>query len=343
MVRITILIVLTISFLGILLGTNTNAFFADSSNSTANVFAAATSFPTATPSATPTPPIAQTLVMNELLPLSSCIQGQDNGQYLELWNGSGATVNLKDFKLTDGTNTIAISNSNADLLNGQFAILVKSTGIINGCYGGDVNGAVTPNLGGQIDFNTGTLQLLNASNIVLDTLKWGTGQDLQPAINQSIERVPTGKDSALGINFSSSDLILKEVSTPGFGTILVLNEFTPNSATEQVEIFNPSATSVNLTGWTLVDAASTVKSLTPLGIISFNTFKVHNEATTWLNNVGPETIQLKDPTNKIIDSHTYNGSIGAGLSIGRITDAFTTWKQTCTATSVGSTNNGVCQ
>src|SRR5438045_529675 len=86
-----------------------HSYFSDSGNSTSNVFAAAAEFPTTptpTLSVTPTPPIAHTLVMNEVLPTSTCSSGQEQLQFVELWNGSGATVNLQQYSLSDGTNTI---------------------------------------------------------------------------------------------------------------------------------------------------------------------------------------------------------------------------------------------
>jgi predicted ribosomally synthesized peptide with SipW-like signal peptide len=343
MVRITILIVLTISFLGILLGSNTNAFFTDSANSTTNVFGAATSFPTATPSATPTPPIAQVLVINEVLPDSSCLQGQTEAQWLEVFNGYPTEVNLKNFKITDGATTIdLVSAASVTVPSGGFVLLAHSTAIFGSgkCYLD--NGTAVANLGGQLNIDTGLLQLKDGSDNIIDTVQWGGTTGLSPAQNQSVERVPVGIDSATGASFNASDFNVREVPTPGYGTTLILNEFIPNAATEQVEIFNPSSATVDLTGWTLQDEANVSKSLTPLGTIAFATYKVHNESAGWLNNTGPETLRLKDSSGRIVDSHSYSGSVGAGLSIGRITDAFTTWKQTCTTTTIGTSNNGSC-
>lgn len=212
--------------LGFLSYKTTYSLFSDTAESTGNVFSASDVFPTATPTITPTPTntptitptptpqIAQTLVMNELLPLSSCDAGNTNGQFLELWNGSGATVNLQNFQLTDGTNTLAIANSNTSLANNAFAILVKSTGVIQQCIG-NVNGAVTVNLGGTIDLNTNLLRLLDANSNVIDTIQWNGVTGLNPAIDQSIERNPDGLDSALGTNFSASDFVIQTTIQPG--------------------------------------------------------------------------------------------------------------------------------
>jgi len=320
----------------------THAFFSDAANSTSNIFSAAAEFPT-TP--TPTPgQIAQTLVINEVLPHSACKQGQAESQFVELWNGTNSDIDLQNFKLSDGTNTIAISNSNKTVPSHSFAILVKDAGLIgNGKCIPDVHGAITPNLGGQVNLDTGMLQLLDAGNTVIDTVKWGTqSAGLSPIIEQSVERVPHGRDTALGINFNASDFIVRETVTPGYGTDILLNEFIPHATTEQVELFNPSFGSVNLTGWTLVDLANTSKSISSLGTIAIGGFAFFSTPAGWLNDTGPETLFLKDPGGLIIDSHSYTGSITLDKSIGRTTDGTSIWKQTCTTSSIGSTNNGGC-
>jgi hypothetical protein len=352
MVRISILIILGIAFLGIVLSSTTNAFYADNSNSTTNTFAAATSFPTATPSATLTPspvPIANTLVINEVLPVSSCTQGQDNGLYIELWNGTNADVNLQQYKLSDGTTTFAISNSSTNLASGQFALLVKSEGVVNQCIddknGVDVNGAMTLNLGGNINFTVGTLQLLDSADNVVDTIKWGTGQVHQPATDQSIERAPTGKDSAVGTGFIATDIIIKELYTPGFGTLLTLNEYLPDPSVtftdEFVEIYNPSNSSINLTGWSLKDIALTAKSLTGLGSIAASSRVTYTDSGDgWLNNGSAETLKLSDNLGRTMDQRSYNGST-ADKTIGRQFDGQDPWK-TCTTPTKNTSNNGSC-
>lgn len=215
-------------FMTIFVFQSTFAYFSDTETSTNNIFTASSSFgspsptpsPSPSPSPSPTPPpIAQTLVMNEVLPLSSENQGNDNCQFLELWNGSGATVSLQNFKLTDGViaTPIAIVNSNTDLPNGQFAILVKSNGLIQQCdaLASMPNGTITANFGGQVDLNTGTLQLLDANDNVIDTVLWGSSPNPTPAIDESIEREPDGTDSQTGTGFEPTDFVVRTTPQPG--------------------------------------------------------------------------------------------------------------------------------
>ena len=199
------------------------SYFIDRETSSSNIFTVGIPSPTptipVTVTLTPTPtptgtPVGQTLIMNEILPDSSCVLGQTEGQFVELWNGTSGTVNLKNFKLSDGTNTIAISNSNTDLTSHAFAILVKSEGVINQCIG-DVHGAVTVNLGGQVDLGIGQLRLLDAGDSVVDTVLWGTSPNPTPAQNQSIERDPTGHDSDTGTGFTPSDFVIRATPSPG--------------------------------------------------------------------------------------------------------------------------------
>ncbi len=197
------------------------ALFSDTATSTNNVFSASQTFPTSTPSPTPPPQIAQTLVINEILPHSTCFQGNTENQFVELWNGTGGDVNLQSFKFSDGTNVIAVSNSSVILPSHAFAILVKDGGLIgkNKCIT-DVNGAITPNLGGQIDLSATTLQLLDNSSNVIDVVKFGTNSATTipiPPTDKSVQRVPTGEDTALGASFAPSDFNFGVSGTPSPG------------------------------------------------------------------------------------------------------------------------------
>lgn len=125
---------------------------------------------------------------------------------------------------------------------------------------------------------------------------------------------------------------------------LKINEFVANPATnftqEFVEIINSGSTSVDLTGWTLIDATLTSKSLTALGTISPGGFKVFETGEGWLNNSG-DTVSLRNPASTVVDSHIYTGSIGNDVSIGRDADGTGVFK-ICTTPTKGTSNNGSC-
>ncbi|PIY94401.1 MAG: hypothetical protein COY68_02465 [Candidatus Levybacteria bacterium CG_4_10_14_0_8_um_filter_35_23] len=125
---------------------------------------------------------------------------------------------------------------------------------------------------------------------------------------------------------------------------LVVNEFAANPGTtfttEWVEIYNPGSSDVNLSGWSLADSANPSKDISSLGTINAGGFVTYENSEGWLNNDG-DTVTLKDSTSNIIDSHAYTGNIADDESIGRSSDAGSTWKK-CTIQTKNSGNNGNC-
>jgi signal peptidase I len=165
----------------------------------------------------PTPvPEENLLVINEVLPDSSCFQGQTEAQWLEVFNGSAAAVNLKNYQITDGSGVLIslVSAGDINVAAGELALLAHNNSIWNQCY--DDNGVQTANLGGQLDFDTKFLQLLDGSGVVLDTVQWGPDfGSLNPIQDESIEREPDGMDSVAGVAFEASDFVVRPTPRPG--------------------------------------------------------------------------------------------------------------------------------
>src|SRR3989344_703888 len=198
------------------------AFFSDTETSTNNIFTAADSFG---------PPIAQTLVINEILPDSNCDLGGDkSAAWIELWNGFSTSINLQDFQLNDGTATVDIVSSSTTLAPNSFALIAKDNSVWTQCYT-PAAGAITVNLGNNspINLSSGVIRLLDENDIVIDRVEFGSG-DLNPSPDQSIERVILGQDSALGDTFVASDFSKQCPSTPGSWSVptgvctVVINE-----------------------------------------------------------------------------------------------------------------------
>lgn len=147
---------------------------------------------------------------------------------------------------------------------------------------------------------------------------------------------------------TTSSFSLDRETSPGnfFGEAAtptpVINEILPHPDTvfenEWVELYNPSGSAIDLTDWSLVDAANNTKGLS--GSIPANGFYVFDDGSAWLNNTGDETVYLKDSGDNTIDSFFYN-STSPDKSIGRETDGGNVFKE-CTNASKGGTNNGAC-
>ena len=161
----------------------------------------------------PPPQIAKTLVINEVLPDTVCEIGQKEAQWIEVYNGYTVDVELKNFSITDGTNTIDLVTSNTTLPAGKFGLIAHDNATWTQCF--DDNNAITANFGGgTFNVDTGKLQLLDPSDLIIDTVIWKTNS-LTPAQGESIEREPDGLDTAFGTNFAESDFQEKNPPNPG--------------------------------------------------------------------------------------------------------------------------------
>ncbi len=111
---------------------------------------------------------------------------------------------------------------------------------------------------------------------------------------------------------------------------LKINEFLPNPSTgeEWIEIYNPSASTVDLTGWKIFDSIGEIA--TPTGTIGAGGFFVVELSASKLNNDG-DTITLKDASNTVIDTTSYT-TVHKGNSIARSVDGAGSFQETTTFT-----------
>ena len=127
---------------------------------------------------------------------------------------------------------------------------------------------------------------------------------------------------------------------PSVSAQIVINEFSSNSDTEWVELYNLTADSIDLTDWKLQDEAQDPKTL--MGSIPGQGFFIFENPSGWLNNSGGDTITLKNSTDVVINSIHY-GSGGvvsvpdSDKSAGRVPNASENWQNNLTWTK-GSAN-----
>lgn len=163
------------------------------------------------------PPIpANTIVINEVLPASSCSVGQTQGLFIELINMSNGVVNLQDHSLSNGEEVVGIIHAgNVNLQPGQMALLVLSTAIVNQCLGEITQDTPIINLTGSFDLTIPSLFLHGPENVIIDALMWGEEWSLEPETDESLERIEPGWDTAFGNQFEPGDFLVRQEPTPG--------------------------------------------------------------------------------------------------------------------------------
>ncbi len=127
---------------------------------------------------------------------------------------------------------------------------------------------------------------------------------------------------------------------------IVINEFLANPVSGQgewVELYNTTASDVDLTGWILSDKSGSKKKLDSLGKVSPNGFAVYEYSTDgWLNNSASdaksESISLTDSNGSVIDSYSYYADQKENVTNGRSPDGSDNWVVLAQATK-GSANS----
>ncbi len=119
-------------------------------------------------------------------------------------------------------------------------------------------------------------------------------------------------------------------------TQLRINEFVPNpsSGEEWIEIYNLATSSVVIDGLKIFDAVGEIA--TPTGTIEANGFFVIELTSSKLNNTGGDSVILKDASDVVIDSVSYN-EVAKGNSIARSIGGAGSFVETTTLTR-GATN-----
>jgi hypothetical protein len=119
------------------------------------------------------------------------------------------------------------------------------------------------------------------------------------------------------------------LASPIYASTVVINEFMPHpsSGNDWVELYNTTSSDVDLTGWSLFDNTSSMKSLS--GTITAGGF-ITFEVSSRLNNSGDSVI-LQDSTSNTIDSYDYTSDPGTDLTYGRSPDG-SSWTTLSSAT-----------
>jgi hypothetical protein len=119
--------------------------------------------------------------------------------------------------------------------------------------------------------------------------------------------------------------------------MVLINEFSPSTETEWIELYNDGDVDIDLANYLLEDGNSNKNDdLVLSGTILAKGFVVFNHAEGWLNN-GGDTVKLYNNASPsaIIDQYTY-GSVDSTKSVARIPNGSENWQVTTIVTNNSS-------
>ena len=106
---------------------------------------------------------------------------------------------------------------------------------------------------------------------------------------------------------------------------VVINEVSPRSDPEWVELYNSGPDAVDLTGWYLLDLKDNQESLSSLGLVQANHYIVFSRPKGWLNDTSEESLRLYSPgAIDSVDSLSYI-TISENMSVARIPNITGAW------------------
>jgi PKD repeat protein len=265
--------------------------------------------PPATPSAPPSWPVGS-LLINEF------VADPDDGgnEWIELFNSTPNTINLSDWTIEDGGETV--TKLSGSILSLNFYVIEKPKGILN---------------------NSGDIIILkDPSGLIIDDVVYGDWSDGDESDNapagedpNSVARKKDGQDS-------NNDFIdfIESTPTKGASNIggqtsggqnfaefidkIIINEVLPNpkgddTNTEFIELKNIGTKDIDLKDWKIGDASNkkyTIKlsDFSDTKIKASEFFILYRKTTgIALNNTGRETVKIFAPDNSLINSVEYLG------------------------------------
>lgn len=84
---------------------------------------------------------------------------------------------------------------------------------------------------------------------------------------------------------------------------LLINEFSPKSSPEWVELYNNTDNQITIVDWKIKDSVNSPKDLADVCIPPYGYYTF--ETTNWLNNTGGDSISILDQDDNVVDTITY--------------------------------------
>jgi len=197
---------------------------------------------------------ATLLEKNEALPLA--LNDGDEFEFIELLNTSGSPLNLAGSALTNG---VALEFGFRVLAPGERAVIVRNPEAFLKRYGSSLSLSIAGIYRGGLDNGGETLTLVTPTGTIIDSVTYsdaGSWPSRPDGAGSSLERIDPAADPDLSSSWTSS---VAYDGSPGISgeftdQRIVLNEVSSNSANDFIEIYNTTASAIDLSGWLISDS-----------------------------------------------------------------------------------------
>jgi hypothetical protein len=291
--------------------------------------------------------IANHLVVNEVYyDVASDKGSEGDNEWVEIYNPTSSTVNLKDWQICDNSSCDTISAVDLEIPANGYAVITNSTTTWDfwTVPGSAIKIALGNNIGGGLSNAGDRVILRDDSGVEIDAMSYGTDiYAFNPACpdvsssGHSLARKPAGQDTNTRDDF-------EELSSPNPGTnphTVVMNEIMPNPigdddekmpGGEWVELYNYGEFDVDLSDWKLendkgddlkITEENTSSGSLIIGKGEFLVIYRNGDKDFNLDDDGDE-LRLIDEQGLIKDSHKFESTL-EGKTIARFPDAVGPW------------------
>ena len=203
---------------------------------------------------------ATLLEKNSALPLD--LNNRDAFEFIELLNISGSSLNLAGSSFANGIN---LDFGFRVVAPGERVLVVRNPEAFLHRYGNSLAVSIAGTFNGGLDNDGELLTLVSSDGTIIESFTYndsGSWPSRPDGSGSSLERLDTSTDPNLSSNWTSS---VAFHGSPGVSGALtdqrvVINEVSSNSANDFIEIYNTTASAIDLSGWLLSDSKDVYRS-----------------------------------------------------------------------------------